>query len=183
MMIMEYYRQSKAKKLQAMREEQNRTPLMFQRMEPPSPTQEGPPGPDAAPAAEPAARDGDMKESQSWVTQRAQEMFQRTGTWSPERGHPDDVPSSRPSSQTIADSSPMKRSASLLGRARGVRLDDFSLERVPPAEDGQRHHPRRGHRGHRASERSLSRYTKPTATQNWSRRFQTRSLVSEGDPR
>ncbi|RMB93775.1 hypothetical protein DUI87_29767 [Hirundo rustica rustica] len=53
MMIMEYYRQSKAKKLQAMREEQNRTPLMFQRMEPPSPTQEGPPGLDAAPAAEP----------------------------------------------------------------------------------------------------------------------------------
>ncbi|XP_072776143.1 voltage-dependent P/Q-type calcium channel subunit alpha-1A isoform X2 [Taeniopygia guttata] len=210
MMIMEYYRQSKAKKLQAMREEQNRTPLMFQRMEPPSPTQEGPPGPDAASAAEPPARDGDMKESQSWVTQRAQEMFQRTGTWSPERGHPDDVPNSRPNSQlvemrempkdghsdsdyllmeghgraasmprlpadtqrrkvrprgnnlsTIADSSPMKRSASLLGhsRARGVRLDDFSLERVPPAEDGQRHHPRRGHRGHRASERSLSRYT------------------------
>ncbi|KAI2589169.1 CACNA1A isoform 44, partial [Pan troglodytes] len=33
MMIMEYYRQSKAKKLQAMREEQDRTPLMFQRME------------------------------------------------------------------------------------------------------------------------------------------------------
>ncbi|KAM6989093.1 LOW QUALITY PROTEIN: voltage-dependent P/Q-type calcium channel subunit alpha-1A-like, partial [Passerculus sandwichensis] len=209
MMIMEYYRQSKAKKLQAMREEQNRTPLMFQRMEPPSPTQEGPPGPDTAPAAEPAARDGDMKESHSWVTQRAQEMFQRTGTWSPERGHPDDVPNSRPNSQlvemrempkdpsdsdylpmeghgraasmprlpadpqrrkvrprgnnlsTIADSSPMKRSASLLGhpRARGVRLDDFSLERVPPPEDGQRHHPRRGHRGHRASERSLSRYT------------------------
>ncbi|XP_041266693.1 voltage-dependent P/Q-type calcium channel subunit alpha-1A, partial [Onychostruthus taczanowskii] len=238
MMIMEYYRQSKAKKLQAMREEQNRTPLMFQRMEPPSPTQEGPPGPDAAPAAEPAARDGDMKESQSWVTQRAQEMFQRTGTWSPERGHPDDVPNSRPNSQvspgatavppracprvsperhpppclsfpsvpatpiprchpvcvptcppsaiprrasprcpplspavpgatrrvaqTIADSSPIKRSASLLGqpRARGVRLDDFSLERVPPPEDAQRHPPRhRGHRGHRASERSLSRYT------------------------
>ncbi|XP_061209780.1 voltage-dependent P/Q-type calcium channel subunit alpha-1A isoform X2 [Neopsephotus bourkii] len=53
MMIMEYYRQSKAKKLQAMREEQNRTPLMFQRMEPPSPSQEGAPGPDAAPGAEP----------------------------------------------------------------------------------------------------------------------------------
>ncbi|GAA6102885.1 calcium channel, voltage-dependent, P/Q type, alpha 1A subunit, b isoform X3, partial [Tachysurus ichikawai] len=34
MMIMEYYRQSKAKKLQALREEQNQTPLMFQRMEP-----------------------------------------------------------------------------------------------------------------------------------------------------
>ncbi|XP_069545603.1 calcium channel, voltage-dependent, P/Q type, alpha 1A subunit, b isoform X12 [Brachyistius frenatus] len=36
MMIMEYYRQSKAKKLQALQKEQNRTPLMFQRMEPPS---------------------------------------------------------------------------------------------------------------------------------------------------
>ncbi|XP_034092094.1 voltage-dependent P/Q-type calcium channel subunit alpha-1A-like [Gymnodraco acuticeps] len=41
MMIMEYYRQSKTKKLQALREEQNRTPLMFQRMEPPSEGTEG----------------------------------------------------------------------------------------------------------------------------------------------
>ncbi|XP_064293175.1 voltage-dependent P/Q-type calcium channel subunit alpha-1A isoform X5 [Phalacrocorax carbo] len=213
MMIMEYYRQSKAKKLQAMREEQNRTPLMFQRMEPPSPTQEGTPGPDAVPAAEPgtglAARDGGLKESQSWVTQRAQEMFQKTGTWSPERGHPEDIPNSRPNSQlvemremakdgysdsdylpmeghgraasmprlpaenqrrkvrprgnnlsTISDTSPMKRSASMLGhpRARGIRLDDYSLERVIP-EDGQRHHQRRRERSHRTSERSLSRYT------------------------
>ncbi|XP_054664011.1 voltage-dependent P/Q-type calcium channel subunit alpha-1A isoform X3 [Grus americana] len=213
MMIMEYYRQSKAKKLQAMREEQNRTPLMFQRMEPPSPTQEGTPGPDAAPTAEPGtgltAREGGLKESQSWVTQRAQEMFQKTGTWSPERGHPEDVPNSRPNSQlvemremakdgysdsdylpmeghgraasmprlpaenqrrkvrprgnnlsTISDASPMKRSASMLGhpRARGIRLDDYSLERVIP-EDGQRHHQRRRERSHRASERSLSRYT------------------------
>ncbi|XP_054039309.1 voltage-dependent P/Q-type calcium channel subunit alpha-1A-like [Rissa tridactyla] len=213
MMIMEYYRQSKAKKLQAMREEQNRTPLMFQRMEPPSPTQEGTPGPDAAPTAEPGAglatRDGGLKESQSWVTQRAQEMFQKTGTWSPERGHPEDVPNSRPNSQlvemremakdgysdsdylpmeghgraasmprlpaenqrrkvrprgnnlsTISDASPMKRSASMLGhpRGRGIRLDDYSLERVIP-EDGQRHHQRRRDRGHRTSERSLSRYT------------------------
>ncbi|XP_075381896.1 voltage-dependent P/Q-type calcium channel subunit alpha-1A isoform X1 [Mycteria americana] len=214
MMIMEYYRQSKAKKLQAMREEQNRTPLMFQRMEPPSPTQEGTPGPDVVPTAEPgaglAARDGGLKESQSWVTQRAQEMFQKTGTWSPERGHPEDIPNSRPNSQlvemremakdgysdsdylpmeghgraasmprlpaenqqrrkvrprgnnlsTISDASPMKRSASMLGhpRARGIRLDDYSLERVIP-EDGQRHHQRRRERSHRASERSLSRYT------------------------
>ncbi|KAM9259218.1 voltage-dependent P/Q-type calcium channel subunit alpha-1A [Morus bassanus] len=213
MMIMEYYRQSKAKKLQAMREEQNRTPLMFQRMEPPSPTQEGTPGPDAVPTAEPgaglAARDGGLKESQSWVTQRAQEMFQKTGTWSPERGHPEDIPNSRPNSQlvemremvkdgysdsdylpmeghgraasmprlpaenqrrkvrprgnnlsTISDASPMKRSASMLGhpRARGIRLDDYSLERVIP-EDGQRHHQRRRERSHRTSERSLSRYT------------------------
>ncbi|XP_014813496.1 PREDICTED: voltage-dependent P/Q-type calcium channel subunit alpha-1A, partial [Calidris pugnax] len=146
----------------------NRTPLMFQRMEPPSPTQEGTPGPDAAPTAEPGAglatREGGLKESQSWVTQRAQEMFQKTGTWSPERGHPEDVPNSRPNSQvrgcTISDASPMKRSASMLGhpRGRGIRLDDYSLERVPP-EDGQRHHQRRRDRGHRTSERSLSRYT------------------------
>ncbi|KGL80455.1 Voltage-dependent P/Q-type calcium channel subunit alpha-1A, partial [Tinamus guttatus] len=105
MMIMEYYRQSKAKKLQAMREEQNRTPLMFQRMEPPSPTQDGGPGPDAVASAEPpggmAAHDGGLKESQSWVTQRAQEMFQKTGTWSPERGHPEDIPNSRPNSQLV----------------------------------------------------------------------------------
>ncbi|XP_068778858.1 voltage-dependent P/Q-type calcium channel subunit alpha-1A isoform X2 [Struthio camelus] len=213
MMIMEYYRQSKAKKLQAMREEQNRTPLMFQRMEPPSPTQEGAPGPDAVATAEPggglATHDGGLKESQSWVTQRAQEMFQKTGTWSPERGHPEDVPNSHPNSQsvemremakdgysdsdylpmeghgraasmprlpaenqrrkvrprgnnlsTISDTSPMKRSASMLGhsRSKGIRLDDYSLERVIP-EDGQRHHQRRRERSHRASERSLSRYT------------------------
>ncbi|KAM6037621.1 voltage-dependent P/Q-type calcium channel subunit alpha-1A-like isoform 2-T2 [Theristicus caerulescens] len=61
---------------------------------------------------------------------------------------------------TISDASPMKRSASMLGhpRARGIRLDDYSLERVIP-EDGQRHHQRRRERSHRTSERSLSRYT------------------------
>ncbi|XP_025905696.1 voltage-dependent P/Q-type calcium channel subunit alpha-1A-like, partial [Nothoprocta perdicaria] len=83
----------------------NRTPLMFQRMEPPSPTQDGGPGPDTVASAEPpggmAAHDGGLKESQSWVTQRAQEMFQKTGTWSPERGHPEDVPNSRPNSQAV----------------------------------------------------------------------------------
>ncbi|XP_071656714.1 voltage-dependent P/Q-type calcium channel subunit alpha-1A isoform X2 [Patagioenas fasciata] len=208
MMIMEYYRQSKAKKLQAMREEQNRTPLMFQRMEPPSPTQEGTAAPDAAPTAEPGAGLA-LKESPSWVTQRAQEMFQRTGTWSPERGPPGDVPNSRPSSQLVelrdmardgysdsdhlpmeghgraasmprlpadtqrrklrprgnnlspvSDASPLPRSASLLGhpRARAIRLDDFSLERVVPVpEEGQRQHPRRRDRSHRA-ERPLSRH-------------------------
>uniref|UniRef100_A0A4X2MC37 Voltage-dependent P/Q-type calcium channel subunit alpha n=1 Tax=Vombatus ursinus TaxID=29139 RepID=A0A4X2MC37_VOMUR len=212
MMIMEYYRQSKAKKLQALREEQNRTPLMFQRMEPPSPTQEGGPGQNALPSSQLEqggllAHEGGMKESPSWVTQRAQEMFQKTGTWSPERGPPDDLPNSRPSSQsvemremgkdgysdsdhylpmegqgratsmprlpaenqvrgfhrnlprgqTISDSSPMKRSASMLGH-KGRRLDDYSLERITP-EENQRHHQRRRERGHRTSERSLSRYT------------------------
>ncbi|XP_069460425.1 voltage-dependent P/Q-type calcium channel subunit alpha-1A isoform X15 [Ambystoma mexicanum] len=216
MMIMEYYRQSKAKRLQALREEQNRTPLMFQRMEPPSPTEEGGIGHNALPSSQmepggdPNAPDGGMKESQSWVTQRAQEMFQKTGTWSPERGRPESVPHSRPNSQcvemremgqdgysdsdhyipmeghgraasmprlpaenqrrnvrprgnylsTITDGSPMKRSASMLGhsRSKGIRLDDYSLERVIP-EEGQRHHQRRRERSHRTSERSLSRYT------------------------
>ncbi|XP_026516372.1 voltage-dependent P/Q-type calcium channel subunit alpha-1A [Terrapene carolina triunguis] len=215
MMIMEYYRQSKAKKLQAMREEQNRTPLMFQRMEPPSPTQEGVPGQNALPSSQLdqggglSAPEGGIKESQSWVTERAQAMFQKTGTWSPERGRPEDMPNSRPNSQsvemreigkdgysdsdhylpmeghgraasmprlpaenqrrkvrsrgnnlsTITDASPMKRSASMLGhsRAKGIRLDDYSLERVVP-EENQRHHQRRRERSHRASERSLSRY-------------------------
>ncbi|XP_023575892.1 voltage-dependent P/Q-type calcium channel subunit alpha-1A [Octodon degus] len=201
MMIMEYYRQSKAKKLQAMREEQNRTPLMFQRMEPPSPTQEGGPGQNALPSTQLdpgrslTAHDSGMKESPSWVTQRAQEMFQKTGTWSPERGPPSDLPNSQPNpqsvemremgtegysdsehclpmegqaraasmprlpaeNQTISDTSPMKRSASVLG-PKARRLEDYSLERVPP-EDNQRHHQRRRDRGHRASERSLGRYT------------------------
>ncbi|XP_064416748.1 calcium channel, voltage-dependent, P/Q type, alpha 1A subunit, b isoform X3 [Latimeria chalumnae] len=214
MMIMEYYRQSKAKKLQALREEQNRTPLMFQRMEPPSPTQEGGPGQNAVPSSQQdqgggLPHEGGMKESQSWVTQRAQEMFQKTGTWSPERVRPDDLPDNRQNSQsvemtemgrdgysdsdhylpmeghgraasmprlpaenqrrkgrlrgnnlsTITDTSPMKRSASTLGhqQSKGMRLDDYSLERVIP-EESQRHH-RRRERGHRTSERSLSRYT------------------------
>ncbi|XP_045432004.1 voltage-dependent P/Q-type calcium channel subunit alpha-1A isoform X6 [Pipistrellus kuhlii] len=218
MMIMEYYRQSKAKKLQAMREEQNRTPLMFQRMEPPSPTQEGQnalPSTQLDPGGGLMAHESGIKESPSWVTQRAQEMFQKTGTWSPERGPPTDMPNSQPNSQsvemremgrdgysdnerylptegqaraasmprlpaenqrrrgrprgnnlsTISDTSPMKRSASMLG-SKARRLEDYSLERVPP-EENQRHHQRRRDRdrdrdrdrGHRASERSLGRYT------------------------
>uniref|UniRef100_A0A8C5YFC7 Voltage-dependent P/Q-type calcium channel subunit alpha n=1 Tax=Microcebus murinus TaxID=30608 RepID=A0A8C5YFC7_MICMU len=205
MMIMEYYRQSKAKKLQAMREEQDRTPLMFQRMEPPSPTQEGVPGQNALPSTQldPAgglmAPESGVKESPSWVTQRAQEMFQKNGHLEPGRpgrgppadmpntqpnsqvpaqrpgrgpprpgrGPPADMPNTQPNSQvpaqrpgrgpTISDTSPMKRSASVLG-PKARRLDDYSLERVPP-EENQRHHPRRRDRGHRASERSLGRYT------------------------
>ncbi|GCB66967.1 hypothetical protein scyTo_0013638 [Scyliorhinus torazame] len=60
---------------------------------------------------------------------------------------------------TIEDTSPIKRSASTLGhqRSKGMRLDDYSLERVIP-EESQRPH-RRRERGHRTSERSLSRYT------------------------
>ncbi|XP_031468130.1 voltage-dependent P/Q-type calcium channel subunit alpha-1A-like, partial [Phasianus colchicus] len=60
---------------------------------------------------------------------------------------------------TIPDS-PIRRSASTLGSGRGrsVRLDEFSLERIAP-DGGQRHHARRGHRGHRSSERSGGRHT------------------------
>lgn len=64
--------------------------------------------------------------------------------------------------QTITDTSPMRRSTSSLvqGRSgRGVRLDDYSLERVV-SEEG-RHGGGRRHRdrSHRASQRSLTRYT------------------------
>lgn len=67
-----------------------------------------------------------------------------------------------PSPQTITDTSPMRRSTSSLvhGRSgRGVRLDDYSLERVV-SEEG-RHGGGRRHRdrSHRASQRSLTRCT------------------------
>ncbi|XP_035261630.1 calcium channel, voltage-dependent, P/Q type, alpha 1A subunit, b isoform X3 [Anguilla anguilla] len=204
MMIMEYYRQSKAKKMQALREEQNRTPLMFQRMEPPSPTQDGGQGvcslpePQQAPVND-VPLEGGMTGSQSWVTTRAQEMFQKTGNWSPDRPPPDDLHDNRHNpqtvemrkmgrdgrsdsglclpmeahgravsmpglsadNQTIADSSPLRRSSSSLVHGRsgtGVRLDDYSLERVIP-DEGPRHGQRRRERSHRTSQRSLSRYT------------------------
>lgn len=71
-------------------------------------------------------------------------------------------PRSPSSSQTITDTSPMRRSTSSLvhGRTgRGVRLDDYSLERVV-SEEG-RHGGGRRHRdrSHGASQRSLTRYT------------------------
>ncbi|XP_052361865.1 voltage-dependent P/Q-type calcium channel subunit alpha-1A-like isoform X12 [Oncorhynchus keta] len=245
MMIMEYYRQSKAKKLQALREEQNRTPLMFQRMEPPSPgggeggggggpdgTGGGMPGVNGLPATQHDPNsippEGGMTESQSWVTAKAQEMFNKTGNWSPERPYPDHLHDNRHNPQTlemrkmgrdgysetepchpmrmdrhgrtismprlsddnqsvhdaarrrhrprghnhlstITDTSPMRRSTSSLvhgrsGRERGVRLDDYSLERVEGegrhgggAGGGQRRD--RRDRSHRTSQRSLTRYT------------------------
>ncbi|XP_031732911.1 calcium channel, voltage-dependent, P/Q type, alpha 1A subunit, b isoform X22 [Anarrhichthys ocellatus] len=227
MMIMEYYRQSKTKKLQALREEQNRTPLMFQRMEPPSEgggtDGQGGQGLNGLPSTQPdnpnsIPPEGGMTESQSWVTAKAQEMFQKTGNWSPDRPYPDDVHDNRHNPQTvemramgrdgysdtepyhpmdghgrtlsmprlsadnqrahavsrrrhrprgnnlstITDTSPMRRSTSSLvhGRTgRGVRLDDYSLERVV-SEEG-RHGGGRRHRdrSHRASQRSLTRYT------------------------
>ncbi|KAM6957182.1 LOW QUALITY PROTEIN: voltage-dependent P/Q-type calcium channel subunit alpha-1A [Aplochiton taeniatus] len=106
MMIMEYYRQSKAKRSQALREEQNRTPLLFQRVEPPSPTQDGGPGLKALPPCETTELvnslpvEGGVPASQSWVTARAQEMSQKAGSWSPE-GHPEDSQDSRHNSQTV----------------------------------------------------------------------------------
>lgn len=69
-------------------------------------------------------------------------------------------------SQTINDSSPMKRSASSLGHSRAGRghrdkggMDDYNMERVPEEGRTSRHGHRRKDRGHRASERSLCRYT------------------------
>lgn len=50
------------------------------------------------------AHESGIKESPSWVTQRAQEMFQKTGTWSPELGTPTDMPSSQPNSQVLLSS-------------------------------------------------------------------------------
>uniref|UniRef100_A0A3B3CKV4 Voltage-dependent P/Q-type calcium channel subunit alpha-1A n=1 Tax=Oryzias melastigma TaxID=30732 RepID=A0A3B3CKV4_ORYME len=164
MMIMEYYRQSKTKKLQALREEQNRTPLMFQRMEPPSEgggtDGQGGQIQNSLPSTQPT--EGGMTENQSWVTEKAQEMFQKTGNWSPDRPYPDDLHENRHNPQTITDTSPMRRSTSSLvhGRSgRGVRLDDYSLERVV-SEEG-RHGGGRRHRdrSHRTSQRSLTRYT------------------------
>ncbi|XP_015229541.1 PREDICTED: voltage-dependent P/Q-type calcium channel subunit alpha-1A-like isoform X17 [Cyprinodon variegatus] len=226
MMIMEYYRQSKTKKMQALREEQcsslpNRTPLMFQRMEAPSEggglDNQGGQGQNGLPSTQPdninsIPPEGGLSESQSWMTAKAQEMFQKTGNWSPDRPYPDDVHENRHNPQTvemremgrdgysdtepyhpmdghgrtlsmprlsadnqrrrhrprgnnlstITDNSPMRRSTSSLvhGRSgRGVRLDDYSLERVVSEEarhgGGRRHRDR----SHRTSQRSLTRYT------------------------
>lgn len=66
------------------------------------------------------------------------------------------------STQTITDTSPMRRSTSSLvhGRTgRGVRLDDYSLERVVSEEGRHRGGRRHRDRSHRASQRSLTRYT------------------------
>ncbi|XP_057202250.1 voltage-dependent P/Q-type calcium channel subunit alpha-1A isoform X24 [Triplophysa rosa] len=164
MMIMEYYRQSKAKRTQALHDEQNRTPLMFQRLEPPSPSQDvgltGLPDPQKH-ATNHLGVDEGIPASQSWVTARAQEMSQKAGSWSPEGQHLDDTADNGRQSQTITDNSPMKRSVSSLGhgrQGRSVRGEDYAMDRVIP-EEGHRHGHRHRDRSHRASERSLSRYT------------------------
>ncbi|XP_072568089.1 voltage-dependent P/Q-type calcium channel subunit alpha-1A isoform X10 [Paramormyrops kingsleyae] len=126
MMIMEYYRQSKAKKLQALREEQNRTPLMFQRMEPPSPAKDGGQGvtlppetrPEPVSALPPA---GGMIDSQPWVGSRSQEMFRKADSWSPERPHLDDLHSNQHDPGTV--------------EMREMRRDGYSdSEHCPPVE-------------------------------------------------
>ncbi|XP_023619734.1 LOW QUALITY PROTEIN: voltage-dependent P/Q-type calcium channel subunit alpha-1A, partial [Myotis lucifugus] len=160
MMIMEYYRQSKAKKLQAMREEQNRTPLMFQRMEPPSPTQEGQnalPSTQLDPGGGLMAHESGIKESPSWVTQRAQEMFQKTGTWSPERGPPTDMPNSQPNSQSVEmremgrdGYSDSERYLPTEGQARAA-----SMPRLPAENQRRRGRPR----GNNLSYRYTNVYT------------------------
>ncbi|XP_057202227.1 voltage-dependent P/Q-type calcium channel subunit alpha-1A isoform X2 [Triplophysa rosa] len=109
MMIMEYYRQSKAKRTQALHDEQNRTPLMFQRLEPPSPSQDV--GLTGLPDPQKHATnhlgfvrgvDEGIPASQSWVTARAQEMSQKAGSWSPEGQHLDDTADNgRQSQQTV----------------------------------------------------------------------------------
>ncbi|MCJ8739720.1 hypothetical protein PDJAM_G00050520 [Pangasius djambal] len=197
---------------------QNRTPLMFQRLEPPSPTQNAGQGLSGLSEQQPdpnnLAVDGGIPESQSWVTARAQEMSQKAGSWSPEGQPTEDMTENRPTLQTvemremgrdgfsdtepflpmeghsraasmprlpadnqqqprrrgkhrgnnlstITDNSPMKRSASSLGHGRLGRVprgDNYAMERVMP-EEGPRHGHRRRDRSHRASERSLSRYT------------------------
>lgn len=208
MMIMEYYRQSKIKRSQALRDEQNRTPLLFQRVEPPSPTQDGGVGLNALPPGEATETGnslpvkGGVPESQSWVTARAQEMSQKVGSWSPDghigglggmsnsqtvemremgqdtysdtehfppmegHGRAASMPRLPGDNQTINDSSPMKRSASSLGHSRSGRghrdkggPDDSSMDQVIPEEGRARHVHRRKDRSHRASERSLCRYT------------------------
>lgn len=39
--------------------------------------------------------EGGMTESQSWMTAKAQEMFQKTGNWSPDRAYPEDLHENR----------------------------------------------------------------------------------------
>ncbi|XP_061567350.1 voltage-dependent P/Q-type calcium channel subunit alpha-1A isoform X7 [Cololabis saira] len=99
MMIMEYYRQSKIKRSQALRDEQ--------RVEPPTPDHDG--GPELTNALPPPEMtgtvgilpvEGSIPESQSWVTARAKEVTQNTGSWSPE-GHSEDGLGSMTNSQTV----------------------------------------------------------------------------------
>lgn len=46
--------------------------------------------------------EGGMSESQSWVTAKAQDMFQKTGNWSPDRPYADDLHDNRHNPQVRA---------------------------------------------------------------------------------
>ncbi|CAL8351479.1 unnamed protein product [Boreogadus saida] len=84
---------------------------MFQPMKPASEeggtdTQGGPVVVQSLPPAEPdnvngIPPEGGMTESQSWATVKAQEVFQKTGSWSPDRPYPDDPHDNRHNSQTV----------------------------------------------------------------------------------
>uniref|UniRef100_A0A8C2GQV5 Voltage-dependent P/Q-type calcium channel subunit alpha-1A n=1 Tax=Cyprinus carpio TaxID=7962 RepID=A0A8C2GQV5_CYPCA len=88
MMIMEYYRQSKAKRTQALHDEQvHRHPLTLQSQ--------------SQSTMSCGKHSSAVLNSQSWVTARAQEMSQKAGSWSPEGQHPDDPADNRRQSQTV----------------------------------------------------------------------------------
>ncbi|TRY66751.1 hypothetical protein DNTS_028791 [Danionella cerebrum] len=79
---------------------QNRTPLMFQRLEPPSPSQDVGQGLTGLPENQSHTANHLIPESQSWVTARAQEVSQKAGNWSPEGQNPEDSMDNRRHSQT-----------------------------------------------------------------------------------
>lgn len=140
---------------------------MFQRME--APNEGGPEGqgPNGGPNLQPdhlniIPQEGGMTESPSWMTAKAQEMFQKTGNWSPERPYLDELHDTRNNPQSVPDSSPLRRSSSSLvhGRSgRNVRLEDYSLEREVSEENHRGGGRRHRDRSHRTSQRSLTRYT------------------------
>ncbi|KAM7386702.1 hypothetical protein PAMA_009361 [Pampus argenteus] len=218
MMIMEYYRQSKIKRSQALRDEQ--------RVEPPSPTQDGGPGLNSA--LPPPETTETVNSLQSWITARAQEMSEKVGSWSPEgraedglgsmtnsqtvemremgqdgysdtehfppmegHGRAASMPRLPGDNQTINDSSPMKRSASSLGHSRSGRghrdkggPDDYNMDRVIPEEvRASRHGHRRKDRSHRASERSLCRFTEADTGTDLSTTTQSGDLTSKDKDR
>lgn len=77
------------------------------------------------------AHESSIKESPSWVTQRAQEMFQKTGTWSPERGPPTDMPNSQPNSQ-VPLSPPSASQLPGLGSPGGKGVGPTAAAAHPP---------------------------------------------------
>lgn len=92
-------------------------------------------------------------------------------------------------SQTINDSSPMKRSASSLGHSRSGRghrdkggPDDYNMENAIPEEGrASRHGHRRKDRSHRASERSLCRYTEADTGWKGHRHRQTLTYIESNN--